>query len=126
MKAAVFSAALFCAIIIACCATLGYTRSTTRDILDTLDQCIDAVTEEKWNAATDAAYLASALWNHYRPLYSTFLRHNELSEITDRLSRAVILVTVRSREDFLVECGALCELIEYVAGFDELNLENLF
>ena len=126
MKASAFSLFLLAVIITACVFTLHYTRITTNDILDTLDICQDAVTNEKWELATDSIYLANSLWNHYRPLYSTFLRHDELTEITGSLSRITMLVNVRNRDDFLVENGTLCELIEFVAGFDRPTSENLF
>ncbi len=126
MKASIFSLFLLAVIILGCVFSLHYTRATTDDILDTLDICQDAVTNEKWELATDSIYLANSLWNHYRPLYSTFLRHDELTEITGGLSRITMLVNVRNRDDFLVENGTLCELIKFVAGFDRPTFENLF
>ena len=126
MKNVIFSSALLLAIIGGCVLTLSYTKKTTTEILDTLDLCEEAVFEENWASATDRVYLANSLWNHYRPLYSTFLRHNELTEITDRLSRIIMLVSVENRDDFLVENGALCELIDFVADFDKPTLENIF
>lgn len=126
MKTSVFSLFLLAAIITGCVFTLHYTRITTNDILDTLDICQDAVTNENWELATDSIYLANSLWDHYRPLYSTFLRHDELCEITGDLSRITMLINVKDRDEFLVENGTLCELIEFVAGFDRPTFENLF
>ncbi len=126
MKNAIFALGLIAAIIISCVATLHYTRITTYNILDTLDICQDAVTNENWELAMDSVYLANSLWNNYRPLYSTFLRHDELTQVTNSLSRVTMLVNTQNRNDFLVENGTLCELIEFVAAFDELTFENLF
>jgi len=126
MKITIFSLALLFSIIAGCVFTLNFTRITTTDILDALDTCQDAVANENWELALDSVYLANSLWNHYRPLFSTFLRHDELTEITGGLSRVTMLVTIKKKDDFLVENGTLCKLIEFVASFDKPTFENVF
>lgn len=125
MKNTIISIVLLIAIIGGCIYSNYFTRKTTTDILDTLDMCEEAVTEEDWETAMDHVYLTNALWNHYRPIYSAFLRHDELTQITQSLSRVTMLVTIQNRDDFYVENGFLCELIESVAGLDRSSMENI-
>lgn len=95
-------------------------------MLDTLDMCEEAVTNNNWELAQEHIHFTNALWHKHRPILAVFLMHSDLNQITDLLTKTTAIVAVRDRDQFFIENRCLSALVDEISNMDSLTFENLF
>jgi hypothetical protein len=126
MKITIFAIVLLVSIILFCGFSVVYTENTITEILDTLDMCEDEVNNGDWELALDHIYLTNSLWYKHKTVLETFLRHEEIDNVTQALCRTTATVTEKNRSEFMIESVCLAESIEHISTLDYSTAANIF